>query len=532
MNRASSPVSIDLEAEEEGVDLARSSRSPILDLSSTTFTRLQQPPKVFLASANKPAHSFFAPKTKPRALDDGQAEIEGGALPASQQPAIEAPWPDRNNAHVGFSFTPLADPSDGSLSFPWRVRSAAKGKAREPMVGPGETIGPALAGPSNPDSQDLKLFGSSVEQLPLDQTIPPFILQHPAIQRFLPSPAFYSSSFASSRELLVDRTRPLAASQVLGNEDEAIYLRDWLSALELKHRSAAAFGEEGPARKRKEVVRKVVKTKKKARREDDWIVESDEEEDREMEEIGEFDESDELAGPLGPALQSLGSLSSKASNSGSSKVETYPSLASQLTNSILLVGPPGSGKTAAVYACASELGWDIFEVYPGVGKRSGFALANMVGEVGKSHLVAKGGTGGGRGRSNSAASVPKGNEKAKPNNNAFALLMTGGAGSKSAATTDTTSIDVDEIDTIHSRSAAPLGEQIREAVSNSSLVGGALGGNKVKQSLILLEEVDILFEEDKGFWQSVISVIGESRRPIVMTCNGMSLSGLGSERSC
>lgn len=33
-------------------------------------------------------------------------------------------------------------------------------------------------------------------------------------------------------------------------------------------------------------------------------------------------------------------------------------------------------------------------------------------------------------------------------------------------------------------------------------------------------QVDVLFEEERGFWSAVYELIATTKRPIIMTCNG------------
>lgn len=41
-----------------------------------------------------------------------------------------------------------------------------------------------------------------------------------------------------------------------------------------------------------------------------------------------------------------------------------------------------------------------------------------------------------------------------------------------------------------------------------------------KQSLVLIEEADVIFDDDIGFWAAVKTLSQQARRPILLTCNG------------
>ena len=103
----------------------------------------------------------------------------------------------------------------------------------------------------------------------------------------------------------------------------------------------------------------------------------------------------------------------------------------------LLKGPPGVGKTVSVYALADELGWEVFEWYPGRAIRGTNTIRTIMKGIGANQSLT----------SNARASGPRG-------------------------------------------------------------------------SLILFDEVDILFTGEGLFWASIKKWIEECKRPVIMTCNG------------
>lgn len=156
------------------------------------------------------------------------------------------------------------------------------------------------------------------------------------------------------------------------------------------------------------------------------------------------------------------------------------------SNIVLLAGDCGVGKTTLVYTAAEQLGYEVFEINPG-SRRSGKDIMSMVGEMTKSHLV--------------TFASQKVEEPAlkKPKKRILNPCLSSKAVSKEENGLMK--------NFLRTKSQPP---PIKRQQSSEP-----------KQSLILLEEVDILFEDDKAFWTSVIELSQKSKRPIIMTCNGM-----------
>lgn len=405
------------------------------------------------------------------------------------------------------------------------------------------------------------------------KTIPDEHLRnHPAISRLVQLSTLLSSdteaSSTPSQDLWADKWRPQRADHVLGNESHALYLRDWLSALELQLESRPespqkpitksnpkskskianlvqyepkngklkikednANDNRGVKRQRPRIVRTVQKIKGRKRQrvesdEEDWIVDTDDEgaegyadlrEESEEEDDVEFCRKQTLS-----RLRRIESSPPPISSSPPPQNNHAPLFSSDLHNTLILTGPPGSGKTAAVYACAKELDWEVFEVYPGVGKRSGSSLDQLIGEVGKNHLVRKAG-----------AARKKDYTDGKKNALAEMFGKAKGKGKVDADTaghgSEAEPIEVDGEDCVSGDRKGNNGDfgfvvpkdntGVTDADPNAKeQASGPI--QRVRQSLILLEEVDILFEEDRGFWSAVINIIRDCRRPVIMTCNG------------
>ena len=287
----------------------------------------------------------------------------------------------------------------------------------------------------------------------------------------------------------VQKYAPINAVEILQPGREAFLLRDWLQALMVQ--SVDTGSPDADKGKTGSKIKGAANKKKRKKKLDGFIVSSDEEE----QEFYEPSDEDTYWTPNGHRGIVRPTVVKPLSNRNRGKTP----------NTLVISGPHGCGKTAAVYAVAKELGFEVFEINSS-SRRSGKDVLEKIGDMTRNHHV----------QQHQVTSKPD-DESPAPQDDAEQDIKSGKQSAMNAF--------------FKPKSKGPVAKQEKPRTQNVKSEPFKKEPSKnQRQSLILLEEVDILYEEDKQFWATVIGLIVQSKRPFVMTCNDETLVPLQSLR--
>ncbi|NXW13697.1 ATAD5 protein, partial [Circaetus pectoralis] len=212
-----------------------------------------------------------------------------------------------------------------------------------------------------------------------------------------------------------------------------------------------------------------------------------------------------------------------------------------LCNTVLITGPPGVGKTAAVYACAQELGFKIFEVNASC-QRNGRQILSQLKEATQSHQVDKKGINAHKpcffNSCSSAKSPKKMYSPKKVVSPRKPPLSPKGAGLKRSLPPKTLAnyfkisskrkgndgaVTSQEKNKGNTQDSCEEKKDAQMKPINKEVEGGE-HNRKSATSLILFEEVDIIFDEDAGFLNAVKTFMATAKRPVILTTNDPTFS--------
>ncbi|NXN84905.1 ATAD5 protein, partial [Bombycilla garrulus] len=211
-----------------------------------------------------------------------------------------------------------------------------------------------------------------------------------------------------------------------------------------------------------------------------------------------------------------------------------------LCNTVLITGPPGVGKTAAVYACAQELGFKIFEVNASC-QRSGRQILSQLKEATQSHQVDKKGVNAHKPCFFNSCSTAKSPKKMYSPKKVVSPrkppLSPKGAGLKRSLAPKTLAnyfkisakrkaIDGEATSEEKNGGNTQNSLEVKKDAQTKSInkEEGGEHNRKSATSLILFEEVDIIFDEDVGFLSAIKTFMATAKRPVILTTNDPTFS--------
>ncbi|OWK14960.1 ATAD5 [Cervus elaphus hippelaphus] len=195
----------------------------------------------------------------------------------------------------------------------------------------------------------------------------------------------------------------------------------------------------------------------------------------------------------------------------------------RLCNTVLITGPTGVGKTAAVYACAQELGFKIFEVNAS-SQRSGRQILSQLKEATQSHQVDKQGVNSQKPCFFNSYNIGKSPKKlCSPKKVVTSPRKLPPPSPQSNGPKRT--LPPKTLANYFKVSSKPKNnEQIGALPENNKEFGAEEPNRKNATSLILFEEVDVIFEEDAGFLNAVKTFMATTKRPVILTTSDPTFS--------
>lgn len=337
----------------------------------------------------------------------------------------------------------------------------------------------ATDGPDEDDS-----IGPDMPQSPL----------HPAVQHMYEEIATSSTAFDKfecETQDWVHKYAPTCAEQVLQAGPEVQILRDWLKTLTI-HSVGVRAGDTSKTRDSSVSSRKVTTKRKRRRAEElDGFVVSSDEEANDMCQVTGYEDHHPQSSMLKRSIIS-------------SRDVRNPGNGERVTNAVVISGQHGCGKTASVHAVARELGFEVFEINAG-SRRSGRDILDKVGDMTRNHLVKH---------------VHSDQDADGKDETEFMSIMS------DKLKQDLESGRQGTMKSFFKPKSAPKNRHLKRsprAEKPNPKKDPPRKHQNQKQSLILLEEVDVLFDEDKTFWATTLELLLQSKRPLIMTCTDESL---------